>query len=664
MGARHTAQRVGGKGFPPYVRSGFAFPFSRVHVFTLLVAALLAPPALAEDLADLPLEALMRMEVEGASRFPQKFSEAPAAATILTREDIRRHGWRTLAEALAAVRGVYVTRDRVYSYLGVRGLSTPGDYNGRVLLLVDGHRVNDTIYDQAFIGNELGLDLAWVERIEFVPGPGSVVYGGNALLGVINVTTRTGLDMGGGQAYVEAGDFDAWRTGASYGRVLDNGADLFMGVSHMDAQGQALDYPGQGSLPRGADAETASAALLKLTWGDMRFEAGFSDRDKQVPGAPFGADFGDARFAIEDRSSHLDWQWRPVLSEDTVALARLYYGDYVYEGDYPIAGTLNRDLGHGRWWGGEARVDTRLTDTQRLVACVEYQHDDQLQRNHDVDPFAQYLDDRRKGERIGIYAQDELRLGDFILDLGARYDHHDGFGGIVNPRVALIRPWPSGHTLKAIVGSSYRPPNAYELYYQDGATQIANPNLDPERIQAVELVWEYQRGDWLASASLFHNHFTDRIALADIGGGLLSYRNTGAACAEGVELEATHHLGKLQLSGNYSYTSARDDTGAWLVNSPKHLAKARASLPLFDTRATLALDAQAMSERKTRMGSAGGFGVVNLNFIWRFSRDLELSATATNLFDKHYADPSSEEFVPDSIAQDGRALRLRLTAGF
>ena len=96
-----------------------------------------------------------------------------ASATVVTAEQIRALGFRTLADVLRSVRGVVVSSDRTYSYLGVRGFSTPGDYNTRVLLLIDGNRVNDTIYDQAFLGSEFPLDIDLVERVEFIPGQGS-----------------------------------------------------------------------------------------------------------------------------------------------------------------------------------------------------------------------------------------------------------------------------------------------------------------------------------------------------------------------------------------------------------------------------------------------------------------------------------------------------------
>jgi iron complex outermembrane receptor protein len=100
------------------------------------------------DLTTLSLDELLRMNVDvvsSASKFAQEVSSAPASITIVTGEEIRRLGQRTLKDILEGVRGFYTLDDRNYSYVGVRGFARPGDYNTRVLLLINGHRVNDPI---------------------------------------------------------------------------------------------------------------------------------------------------------------------------------------------------------------------------------------------------------------------------------------------------------------------------------------------------------------------------------------------------------------------------------------------------------------------------------------------------------------------------------------
>src|SRR5216117_1051022 len=147
--------------------------------------------------ADLSIEQLGNIEVpvvEGASKYKQKTTEAPSSVTIITSDEIKKYGHRTLADILQTVPGMYVTYDRNYSFLGVRGFNR-GDYNSRVLLLVDGHRVNNSLSDGAFIGTEFILDVDLIDRVEIIRGPGASLYGNNAFFGVVNVITRKGRDL-------------------------------------------------------------------------------------------------------------------------------------------------------------------------------------------------------------------------------------------------------------------------------------------------------------------------------------------------------------------------------------------------------------------------------------------------------------------------------------
>ncbi|HEX5854108.1 MAG TPA: Plug domain-containing protein, partial [Thermoanaerobaculia bacterium] len=132
------------------------------------------PPA--SDLTRLSLEELMNVEVVyAASKVTQKTSEAPSSVSIVTAAEIRQHGYRTLADILQSLRGFYVTSDRNYSYLGVRGFGRSGDYNARVLVLVDGHRINDNIYDGVLIEGGFVVDPDLIDRVEVIRGPSSSI---------------------------------------------------------------------------------------------------------------------------------------------------------------------------------------------------------------------------------------------------------------------------------------------------------------------------------------------------------------------------------------------------------------------------------------------------------------------------------------------------------
>ncbi len=178
-------------------------------------------------LASVSEESLLFQEIPsvyGASKFEQKVTQAPSSVSIVTSQDIKKNGYRTLADILRSVSGFYVTYDRNYNYIGVRGFGRPGDYNTRVLLLIDGHRTNDNIYNQAAIGTEAILDVDLIDRVEIIRGPGSSLYGSNAFFGVINIITRRGRDLKGTEVSGEAGSFNTYKGRLSYGNRYQNGS--------------------------------------------------------------------------------------------------------------------------------------------------------------------------------------------------------------------------------------------------------------------------------------------------------------------------------------------------------------------------------------------------------------------------------------------------------
>src|SRR5665647_774284 len=153
--------------FPSFGTALLRFTFQRAFCVLFILVVFSARPAETEiaknsaDLTSLSLEALMDIEVptvSGASKFEQKETEAPSSVTVITADEIKRYGYRTLADVLQSVQGFSVSYDRNYAFLGARGLNL-GDFNDRMLLLVDGHRVNNDYNDGAAIGTDFILDV-------------------------------------------------------------------------------------------------------------------------------------------------------------------------------------------------------------------------------------------------------------------------------------------------------------------------------------------------------------------------------------------------------------------------------------------------------------------------------------------------------------------------
>jgi iron complex outermembrane receptor protein len=158
-----------------------------------------------------------------ASKFEQKVTEAPARTSIVTRDEIRRYGHRFLSEILQSMPGFYLQNDRNYGRLGVRGFNIPGDYNSRVLLLIDGQRQNEGVYDSMDIDDLFVLDVDLIERVEVVRGPGSSLYGSSAFFAVVNVITRDGRGLNGTEIAGSVGSDDTYQGRISRGERLANG---------------------------------------------------------------------------------------------------------------------------------------------------------------------------------------------------------------------------------------------------------------------------------------------------------------------------------------------------------------------------------------------------------------------------------------------------------
>lgn len=649
-----------------------------------------AAPQSSPDLTELSVEQLLNVEIAtvyGASRYEQKVTEAPSSVSIVTAEDIKRYGYRTLADILRGVRGFYVTSDRNYATIGVRGFNRAGDLNTRVLLLVDGHRINDNLYESAPIGTEFPVDVDLIERIEIIRGPGSSLYGTNAFFGVINVITRQGTDLQGTEVSGSAGSFDTYSGRVSYGNEFQSGLEMLLSASIMDSAGpkrlffREFDTPetNNGIAERGDD-DKSYQLFSKLNYRDFTLTGVYASREKGIPTASFGTLFNDPRTRTSDEHGYLDLRYAHLFAGKTEVTARLYYDRFYYHGDFiydrradpadPPLPVVNRDLGWGSWWGAEALATRTFLDRHKVTAGVEYRDNfRQDQSNYDAAPNVQYLDDRRRSSIWALYLQDEVRILDNLsLNAGVRFDHYDTFGGTTNPRLALIYRPLEGSTLKLLYGEAFRAPGAFEFFYSDGGQSIkANPGLRPEKIRTYELVYEQYLGEWFRSSlSGFYYRIDDLISQQlDPADGLIQFRNIDQVEARGMELELEGRWAN-GLQGRLSYTFQDTEdlqSGRTLTNSPRHLAKLNLIAPLIRERLFAGIEEQYTSRRTTLAGGhAAAYYLTNLTLFGRnLLPGLDLSATLYNLFDTRYGDPGGAEHLQDVIGQDGLGFRVKLT---
>jgi iron complex outermembrane receptor protein len=653
-----------------------------------LVAICLAPsltlwagaPARANETADLTslsLEQLLDVSIVGASKYAQKQGEVAAAVSVITRQEIQAFGWQTLAEALASLPGVYTTYDRQYSYIGVRGFSTPGDLNTRVLITINGNRVNDPTFDQGPTGREFPVDMDMIERIEYIPGPGGAVYGQNATLAVINIVTRSGADLGGGEiaaAYQEPQALTEGR--ASWGNVLDNGVKVLVSASDLYAGGENryFDYGAAGvsGVAVGMDAERNQQFLASIARGPWTLEQVYADHLKYDPTAAFLSDPLVPGQYQGDRHAMTQLRF-----EDNFANGMLQFSGRAYENteDYRsflyFAGVPTYAPADSTWRGGELRLLFLALSNHKLMLGLEGQ--DSPRENQAVETLIYPSKDYflfLSGYRAGVYVQDEWRIAPALTaTLGVREDQNNVTGKRASPRAGLIWQSTPETTVKALYGSAYRPPNVYERYYSDGQTQVANPALHGETIDTLELVVDRRIGSDLAlRGSLYQWTMKDLITLGiDPVTGLSQYQTGPAAKARGLELSADRTWDSgARLRGSLSIQDAAYVHGSELVNSPKQLGKLDLSAPLPWAGLRTGYELQYDSRRLAIDGEQlAGYVVSNLivsTDTW--FHGLRLSVGLYNLFDKRYAQPAAVTNWQNSFEQDGRSAQIKFSYGF
>lgn len=650
---------------------------SQRSLATLAIASLMAAgpiaQARAEDLADLTMEQLLDIHVTTASRFSQDLDDAPASVSVITAQDIADYGWTSVLEALESVPGMQATDDRNYVSIGARGFALPGDYSNRLIMLVDGHRMNDPIYHSI---TSVPVPMQLIERIEVVRGPGSALYGSDALFAVVNVITRNGSGEPSTSVGAEAGSSESWSAGVTH-HGEHGGWTVTMGAASRGSAGdRVVRSPG---LPGIADADGSSETeiFIKAGRGRLTLLAGANTQVKAVPTASYGSIPAKGTRTIDERA-FVEAQWAQPLRRGTLN-ARLsldaseYSGHYLYDYSAAQDGSFLRsyhDASDAEWLRGEVDYDVTLGERVHFSVGADYERALRAeQRATDLFDGTGFLVDE-PSTTWGVHAQAEIRLARRVsLVLGGKWSDLGPAGQAPSHRAALIVR-PNGRTtIKLMHGTAFRGVTAYERSYYAAETGVTHPVPDGERITTSEIALTRRLTHQIElGVAAFHNRLDDVIALREDADSLY-FENGGSITAKGLEwsLDGAWRSGwRLKLHG--AFQDAHDEDGKALVNSPKAKVHAGVVMPLGSRRSTLALEATWLGSRLTLGGQRTGSSH-QLALQWRH-RDLggvaglDLTLRVTNALDADAWSVAGEEHVQDVIPGPSRRVMLGLRYTF
>ncbi|MEX5543034.1 TonB-dependent receptor domain-containing protein [Pseudomonas poae] len=594
--------------------------------------------------------------VISANRQVQARNDSSAANTVFTRDDIDRLQPTSLTDLLKRVPGVQIAPT------GGRG-SLPGVYlrgttSAQSLVLVDGQRIaNATSGDSGL----QYLNVDQIERVEVLRGSRSVIYGSDAMGGVIQVFTRRNAEQGlQPRLTLGVGSHQTWERslGLSGG---DERTRFNLGASLDDTAGidsTHASFPSDGD--RDAYRNQSISLNLSHSFSD-EWAAGFNLLDNR------GKSEYDNSFGRYDVATSQSVGQKPY-TDYTVSSASGYVDARLSEG-----WQSRLELGHSE--NRDTKRDTLSDDFSVFNTyrdSVNWQNDLTLDDRNSLILGGDWYEDRFHGSTTfsensrwnrAAFVQHRFHGEWFSTELGLRRDQNQQFGSQNSWSGTLSLPINPDNELLLSYSEGFRAPTFNDLYYPD--TQYSNPNLLPETSKSYELQWRSQLTDQTSlEASLYRTDLSDAIILDSTS----KPQNVASARINGVEATLKQAFFGWQGNLSVSIIDPRDrDTGHTLARR----ARRTLSLDLDRQFDTLGLGAswQAISnsyDAQDNQNRLGGYALLGLRSRWAVTREVSVSLNVDNLLDRQYARARYSFNAADfsnnqDYREEGRTWRLGLS---
>ncbi len=651
------------------------------------------------DLLDLLEATDVRLRI--AARKDEALEDAAGVVSVLTDEDLRLRGARTLEDALRLLPGVDVTIDPLgRPRIAFRGIVSgmTGGASEDVLILLNGHRLDDPLLGGATLLNP-ALTMANVKRIEVLRGAGSALFGSGAVAGVVDIVTYDPGDFTGIEVYAEGGSFASQRYGLRLGSEAGE-LRTFGLIEFQDSDGARRPVPADSLTGFGAslapgkarDGLRAIETNYRVNWRDyeLNLRAGNARSDGYIGLAEA---LGTNDIAYRQLMADLTWQ-RVVPDKGnfrvTASFAQNRYREHlqplppgfeVRDGFFPD-GVFIEQNADSRRYGVEGVWEHDL-DGHRLLAGAGAGRESAF----DVEAIGNY--DFATGEPLQSIGPlpgaggDSARtlLNGFIQDHWSPTERAAFTGGLrfdrvgdlncLSPRAAAVFTLPRGARLKLLYGRAFRAPTLAERDISLPLI-IARDRLDPVRVDTLEAALVLRRKSFRASASAYTSFLRDSIRPVGAFDPARSrpLRNTAGADLHGLELDLRRGFGVANvLFATWSWQGGEErGTGRELSYVPAHIGTVGATVNLqgrVSATPTLAFRSSRPREAGDTREVLAGYGLLGLALrATNVVRTLSLALTAQNLLARGYFDPAPLYGVPGDYPRPGRSILLQASYQF
>lgn len=640
------------------------------------------------DLADLSLEQLINVQVTSVSKKPENLSHAAAAITVISQDDIRRSGARTIAETLRMAPGLDVARVDSHTWaVSSRGFNDT--FANKLLVLMDGRSVYTPLFSGVYWDVQDTM-LEDIDRIEVIRGPGATLWGANAVNGVINVITKSAKDTQGGLAVAGGGTEELGFGALRYGGRLSEDA-YYRVYTKYDSRDSSATPDGDTADDRWQMAR----AGFRIDWeaterSDVTFQGdtygGQLNQTYNFPTLTAPAYSETSSKLVDVSGGNLIGRWKQELSGESDAILQLYY-------DYTRRKARNFYTEGRNTFDADLQHHLKLGERQDWVWGLGYRLSaDEI----DGSFLTSYSPRKRNTQLFNLYAQDDIELvrDRLNLTLGSKFEYNDYTGFEIQPGARLSWVLNDRNTIWASVARAVRTPSRAENDVRlvnsvnGGAPSTVNSvfgssDYKSEELIAYEVGYRVQPHKRLSfDLALFYNDYDDlrttefRRVFSDpsLPGtpdvAQLNVDNRATGETFGGELTANWHAtdwlhwratytlleAHLHQKAGSNDNDAEDDEG----KSPHHQFSVQSSL---DLPWRMHLDTTVRYVDQLRELQVDSYFAVDMRLAWKPTRNLELSIVGQNLLDDRHPE-FAPTIIPTQRTESQRSIFGKITFEF
>jgi len=623
-----------------------------------------------DNLLALKFEELSDVKIISASKRLQRISEVPAVVKVITADDIKHNQYFTLEDALADLPGFQFRNIIGFnSYVFQRGVP---NQNNLTLLLVDGIQINELNSGGFYGGGQFNLDN--VERIEVVYGPASVLYGTNAISGVINIITKSAKDQSGIETSLLFGSFNTFNANISYG-YYDEETDFGIRASGMFKSSHKADLAGLEGDNNWSDEmenfEDDYSFDSKIEYKNFSFGFNFQNKrsSRTTLYKSIGTNYIDKNtlWNIWFLNSYLKYYHN--INENTNLFTQFYYRNSTVA-DNTIAYVIDTaQVGYYRpnnLIGLESIISYSPNSDFNLIGGILFEYETlsdefatSISSSADIKPAPPGDPSQQSNHLYSIYIQAQYAIIENLKIIGgARNDFSSVYDNVFTPSLGIIHKT-SFATSKLLYSEAFRAPKPWD--YTSGS---GNSRLQPEEIKSLEFSTSFSIIKNLPfRISLYKNLLDKKISRESFDN---NYRwiNEGEMKTDGLELELKFFSGNFTSYFNYTYNYTIDEEGVEVPEIAKHNANIGISYsPQKNLR--ISIRGNYLGARKnTNIITATGKREISDAFVVHSTLSyynfygFNLHLICKNLFDKKYFHTSNVQ--PERYRQPQRTIMVKL----